>query len=285
MPKALSHHCCGHCTGVFIGTRAAACPLTKTFMPSSTRFIPRIFPRGEVTGSHYGKAITDTAPNALILAGPITMGRIPHGPPVAVTTWETCRLRQNLRLATCPRRGPRRSPSGQRLRHIRSRSVDVTICAMSRRSHRAKGSVFAFAPTPASPSPWTAPPANFVTTSWTLACPSPGAMPNFVTSSSLTASPSPWTMPLGVAIAQQSPAPSMGDLWANIRVDLAKMQASLQMVEQVLLQMKAAVQHEQQLALSARLHTSAVVGLQAAALASLHDRECERCAGRCSRQP
>jgi hypothetical protein len=43
-------------------------------MPSSTQFIPRIFPRGEVTCSHYGKAITDTAPNALILARPITMG-------------------------------------------------------------------------------------------------------------------------------------------------------------------------------------------------------------------
>jgi hypothetical protein len=40
----------------------------------------------------------------------------------------------------------------------------------------------------------------------------------------------------------------MGDLWANIRVDLAKMQASLHMVERGLLQIKAAMQHEQQLA-------------------------------------
>jgi hypothetical protein len=30
-------------------------PLSKTFMPSSTQFIPRIFPRGEVTDSHYSK--------------------------------------------------------------------------------------------------------------------------------------------------------------------------------------------------------------------------------------
>jgi hypothetical protein len=112
---------CGHCTGVFIGTRVAACPLTKTFMPWSTWFVPRIFPRGEVTGSHYGKAITNTALNALILAGPITMGQIPHGPLVAVTTWETCRLRQSLLLATRPRRGPHRSPSGRRLRHVRTR--------------------------------------------------------------------------------------------------------------------------------------------------------------------
>jgi hypothetical protein len=58
----------------------------------------------------------------------------------------------------------------------------------------------------------------------------------------------------------------MGDLWTNIRADLTKMQATLQKVEQGLLQIKAAVQHEQhQLALSARLQTSAAVGIQAAA--------------------
>jgi hypothetical protein len=79
-------------------------------------------------------------------------------------------------------------------------------------------------------------------------------------------SPSPWTTPLGAATTQQSPAPSMGDLWTNIRADLAKMQASLRMVEQGLLQIKTTVQHEQkQLALSTRLQTSTVVGIQAAA--------------------
>jgi hypothetical protein len=58
----------------------------------------------------------------------------------------------------------------------------------------------------------------------------------------------------------------MGDLWTNIRADFTKMQATLQKVEQGLLQIKAAVQHEQhQLALSARLRTSAAVGIQAAA--------------------
>jgi hypothetical protein len=119
---------------------------------------------------------------------------------------------------------------------------------------------------PASPSPWAASPANFVITSWTPACPSLGTTPNFVTSSSLTASPSPWATPLGVATAQQSPAPSMGDLWTNIRVDLAKMQATLQKVEQGLLQIKAIVQHEQhQLVLSARLQTSVAMSIQAAA--------------------
>jgi hypothetical protein len=119
---------------------------------------------------------------------------------------------------------------------------------------------------PASPSPWTASSANFVTTSWMPACPSLGTTPNFATSSSLTASPSPWVTPLGAATAQQSSAPSMGDLWTNIRVDLAKMQATLQKVEQGLLQIKVAVQHEQhQLALSGRLQTSVAVGIQAAA--------------------
>jgi hypothetical protein len=145
--KSFSHYCCGHCTGVFIGTRAAVCPLSKTFMPSSTRFIPRILPQGEVTCSHYSKAITDTTLNALIFVGPITMGRIPHGPPGAATTWETRRLRQSHRRATRPRRGPRRSPSSRRLRPALRRVVDVTICAMGRRSHRVKGSMFAFAPT------------------------------------------------------------------------------------------------------------------------------------------
>jgi hypothetical protein len=55
-------------------------------------------------------------------------------------------------------------------------------------------------------------------------------------------------------------------LWTNIRADLTKMQATLQKVEQGLLQIKAAVQHGQhQLALSARLRTSAAVCIQAAA--------------------
>jgi hypothetical protein len=45
----------GHCTGVFIGTRATTRPLSKTFMPSSTRSIPRIFPQEEVIDCHYGK--------------------------------------------------------------------------------------------------------------------------------------------------------------------------------------------------------------------------------------
>jgi hypothetical protein len=46
----------GHSTGVFIGTRVTIRPLSKTFMPSSTRSIPRIFSREEVTKCHYRKS-------------------------------------------------------------------------------------------------------------------------------------------------------------------------------------------------------------------------------------
>jgi hypothetical protein len=45
----------GHCTGVFIGTRVTTRPLPKTFMPSSTQSIPRVFSQKEVTDCHYSK--------------------------------------------------------------------------------------------------------------------------------------------------------------------------------------------------------------------------------------
>jgi hypothetical protein len=94
--------------------------------------------------------IIDTALIALVLAGPITMGRIPHGPLLAVTTWEARRLRQGLCLATRERRGPHRSPSGRRLWLVLTCSVNVAfICTMRRRSRRAKGRVLAFVPTKA----------------------------------------------------------------------------------------------------------------------------------------
>jgi hypothetical protein len=52
----------------------------------------------------------------------------------------------------------------------------------------------------------------------------------------------------------------MGDLWTNIRADLAKMQATLQKVEQGLLQIKAAVQHEQGAAAAGVVRTAPDVG-------------------------
>jgi hypothetical protein len=48
-------------------------------MPSVTKSILRIFPQGEVTDLITEKAITDEARNTLIPAGPVTVGRIPHG--------------------------------------------------------------------------------------------------------------------------------------------------------------------------------------------------------------
>ena len=59
----------------------------RTLVPSGTWIIPRIFPQGRVTDCHYRKAITNWARNTLLNAGPVTMGRIPHGPPDLVRTW------------------------------------------------------------------------------------------------------------------------------------------------------------------------------------------------------
>jgi hypothetical protein len=83
-------------------------------IPCQRRLCPRV-PGLSPEYSHKGrlqtvitvKAITNVARNALILAGPVTVGRIPHGPPGAVTTWETRRLRQRLRLATERTKGDR----------------------------------------------------------------------------------------------------------------------------------------------------------------------------------
>jgi hypothetical protein len=49
---------------------------------------------------------------------------------------------------------------------------------------------------------------------------------------------------LALSSMQPSQSPLMVDLWANIRANLTKMQASLLVVEQGLLQIKAAEQHE-----------------------------------------
>jgi hypothetical protein len=60
----------------------------RTFIPSGTWIIPRIFPQGRVTDCHYRKAITNWARNTLLRAEPVTMGRIPRGPPGWVRTWD-----------------------------------------------------------------------------------------------------------------------------------------------------------------------------------------------------
>jgi hypothetical protein len=53
------------------------------------------------------ETITDAAHNVLILAGPVTMAQILHGPPGVVTTREARRLRQGLRLAIAEVEGDR----------------------------------------------------------------------------------------------------------------------------------------------------------------------------------
>jgi hypothetical protein len=77
---------------------------------------------------------------------------------------------------------------------------------------------------------------------------------NFVMSLSPTLSTSTWavTAPMALSSMQSSPSSSMVDLWANIKANLAKMQTTLLVVEQWLLQIKAAEQRERQPALAAQ---------------------------------
>jgi hypothetical protein len=92
--------------------------------------------------------ITDTDLITPVHAGPISMGRIAHGPPLVVREREVRRLRQGLRLVSCERRGSNRPPSDWRPRPVLAGSVDSAfVCTRRGRSRRAKGGVFAFAPT------------------------------------------------------------------------------------------------------------------------------------------
>jgi hypothetical protein len=123
-------------------------PLSKTFRPSSTWFIPKIFPRGEVTDSHYGKLYYRHGPNHICPRGAQLYG--PN------RTWAS--------LGGEGACGPvdfgkafvlsRVSKGGQTgLRPVSAlglfwRVVDSAFaCARRGRSRRAMGGVFAFAPT------------------------------------------------------------------------------------------------------------------------------------------
>jgi hypothetical protein len=57
-------------------------------MPSGTWTIPRIFPQEGLQTVITEKAITDEARNTLIRAGPVIVGRIPHGPPGVMRMWD-----------------------------------------------------------------------------------------------------------------------------------------------------------------------------------------------------
>jgi hypothetical protein len=92
--------------------------------------------------------ITDTVLITSVHAGPNSVARIAHGPPLVVREQEVHRLRLGLRLVSCGRRGSNRPPSDWRPWPALVGSVDSAfICARWGRSRRANGSVFAFGPT------------------------------------------------------------------------------------------------------------------------------------------
>jgi hypothetical protein len=105
--------------GVFYRYSRGCLSLLKTFRPSSTWFIPRIFPRGEVTDSHYGILYYSHDP---IHACPL--GAQLCGPN---RTWASlCDegvggsvVFGGLRLVSSERRGSNKPLSGQRPRSVR----------------------------------------------------------------------------------------------------------------------------------------------------------------------
>jgi hypothetical protein len=72
--------------GVFIGTRVVVVPCQRCFCHRVPGLSPEYSHEGRLQTAITVKAITDATHNALILVGPITMGRIPHGPLGAVMT-------------------------------------------------------------------------------------------------------------------------------------------------------------------------------------------------------
>jgi hypothetical protein len=110
--------------------------------------MPRIFARGDVTDSHYSKLYYRHDPYYICPHGPISMGRITHGPPPVVREREVRSLWQGLRLVTRERRGSSGPPYGWRPRPVLAGSVGPAfVCARQGRSRGAKGGMFAFAPT------------------------------------------------------------------------------------------------------------------------------------------
>jgi hypothetical protein len=120
-------------------------PRSKTFRPSSTWFIPRIFPRGEVTDIHYGKLYyrhdpNHTRPHGAQLYGPnrtwVSVGGEGAGGPIDFDrAFVLSHVSEGVEQASV-----RLVPSAC--------SVDSAFaCARRGQSRRAKGGVFSFAPT------------------------------------------------------------------------------------------------------------------------------------------
>jgi hypothetical protein len=78
----------GHCTGVFIGTRMSTVLWQGRLCPRVPGLSPEYSHKGRLQTVITEKAITDEARNTLIRAGPVTVGRIPHGPPGVMRTWD-----------------------------------------------------------------------------------------------------------------------------------------------------------------------------------------------------
>jgi hypothetical protein len=57
-------------------------------MPLGTQLSPKYSHERRLQTVITEKAITDVACNMLIRAGPVTVGRIPLGPPDAMRTWD-----------------------------------------------------------------------------------------------------------------------------------------------------------------------------------------------------
>jgi hypothetical protein len=142
----------GHCTGVFIGTRGIACPFQRHLNPRVPGLSPEYSHEGRLQTVITVNFITDMTLITSVRVGPISTGRITHGPPPVVREREVRRLRQGLRLVTQERRGSNRPPSDWRPRPVLAGSVDPAyVCARRGRNRRAKGGVFAFAPTVGKP--------------------------------------------------------------------------------------------------------------------------------------
>jgi hypothetical protein len=77
----------GHCTGVLIGTQGAAYLCQSRLHPRVLGLSPEYSHEGRLQTIIKVNPITNMALNRPDLAGPITMGRIKHGPSPAVGTW------------------------------------------------------------------------------------------------------------------------------------------------------------------------------------------------------
>jgi hypothetical protein len=117
----------GHCTGVFIGARAATRPLPKTFLPSSTQFIPGIFHKWRLQTVIMEKAITVGCHSGL---DPTWASRPRQGR-------GTSRVRQTLCLAMERTKGDRTGLHPVSASGLLGRAVDVVfVSAAGRRRHQ-----------------------------------------------------------------------------------------------------------------------------------------------------